>query len=248
MQRYFILPTQVENDRIMIIGDDVHHIKNVMRFKPGDECICCAEDGNDYLVEIESLYPDKIVTRIKKTTPSIGEPFVKVTIAQAMPKGDKWEWVLQKGTEIGAIRFVPFISKRTIVKIDPRKQDKKLDRWRKIVKEAAEQAHRGKIPEVSVPLSWKECLKEAKKADQAWICYEKGGKPLKSLWTDPSLRNIFIIIGPEGGFTEQEISDALEYGIQPITLGPRILRTETAPLVALTAILFASNDLGGEIS
>lgn len=246
MQRYFILPTQIEQERILILGDDVHHIKNVMRLKPGDECICCAGDGEEHLVEIEAIHHDQVITRIKKTIPSTGEPFVQVTIAQSMPKGDKWEWILQKGTEIGAIRFVPFISKRTIVKIDSRKQDKKWQRWRKIVKEAAEQSHRGRIPEVLSPLSWAECLQEAKKADSAWICYEKGGKPLKAVWDEKPVRNIFLMIGPEGGFTEQEIAEAIEVGIQPITLGPRILRTETAPIVALTSILFASDDLGGE--
>jgi len=247
MQRYFVAPEQLKQDQIVIMGDDVHHLKNVMRCQPGDEIICCAGEGEDHLAEIELITAKEVIARVKKTFPSIGEPNVHVTVAQSIPKGDKWEWVLQKGTEIGAVRFVPFISERTIVKIDARKQDKKVERWRKIAKEAAEQAHRGRIPEVSAPLTWTEMLAKAKQAETAWICYEKGGKPLKAVWKEALARDIFLIVGPEGGFTEREVAEALEAGIQPITLGPRILRTETAPLVALTSILFASDDLGGEI-
>jgi 16S rRNA (uracil1498-N3)-methyltransferase len=163
-----------------------------------------------------------------------------------LPKGDKLEWIVQKGTEIGAVSFLPFTSERTVVKIDARKAEKKLERWHRIAKEAAEQAHRGRIPDVSRPLSWKELLSKIEAAEVAWIAYERGGVPLAQAISETDARNILLIIGPEGGFSEKEIEEAKGSGAIPITLGSRILRTETAPLAALSCILFARHDLGGE--
>lgn len=246
MQRYFISPDQMDRGQIWITGDDVHHIKNVMRSRPGDQLVCCDGQGMDYLAEIEELDPAAIRCRVIDTSPSKGEPKTQVTIAQSLPKGDKLEWILQKGTELGAVRFLPFTSERTVVKIDARKIEKKRERWERIVKEAAEQAHRGKVPEVAFPASWKELLEEIRTAKTAWIAYEKGGRPLARVLAEADSREILLIIGPEGGFTEREVAEAEAAGAVPVTLGARILRTETAPLAALSCILFARNDLGGE--
>ncbi|SEN04048.1 16S rRNA (uracil(1498)-N(3))-methyltransferase [Lihuaxuella thermophila] len=246
MQRYFISPDQVNDERILITGDDVHHIKNVMRSRPGDQLVCCDGQGRDYLAEIEELTPAAIRCRVIQISPSKGEPKTQVTIAQSLPKGDKLEWILQKGTEIGAVRFLPFTSERTVVKIDSRKTDKKHERWERIVKEAAEQSHRGIIPEVARPVSWKELLEEIKSAKTAWIAYEKGGQPLAKSLAEAASEEILLIIGPEGGFTETEVAEAEAAGAVPVTLGMRILRTETASLAALSCILFQRNDLGGE--
>ncbi|KPC74724.1 hypothetical protein ADL26_09825 [Thermoactinomyces vulgaris] len=245
MQRYFIAQEQIVETSIRLVGDDVHHIKNVMRNKPGDRIICCAGQGLDYLAEIESIDGDQIIARIVERTPSRGEPRTKVLIAQSLPKGDKLEWILQKGTELGASAFLPFSSERSIVKIDARKIGKKRERWERIVKEAAEQAHRGKLPTVATPMSWKALLQEIGKRECAWIAYEKGGLPLAEAITSAK-DEILLIVGPEGGFTESEIEEAKEAGAVPISLGSRILRTETAPLMALSCILFARKDLGGE--
>ncbi|AUS09474.1 16S rRNA (uracil(1498)-N(3))-methyltransferase [Laceyella sacchari] len=245
MQRYFIAQEQIVETSIRLVGDDVHHIKNVMRNKPGDRIICCAGQGLDYLAEIESIDGDQIIARIVERTPSRGEPRTKVLIAQSLPKGDKLEWILQKGTELGASAFLPFSSERSIVKIDARKIGKKRERWERIVKEAAEQAHRGKLPTVATPMSWKALLQEIGKRECAWIAYEKGGLPLAEAMASAK-DEILLIVGPEGGFTESEIEEAREAGAVPISLGSRILRTETAPLMALSCILFARQDLGGE--
>ncbi|PRZ17144.1 16S rRNA (uracil1498-N3)-methyltransferase [Laceyella sediminis] len=245
MQRYFIAQEQIVETSIRLVGDDVHHIKNVMRNKPGDRIICCAGQGLDYLAEIESIDGDQIIARIVERTPSRGEPRTKVLIAQSLPKGDKLEWILQKGTELGASAFLPFSSERSIVKIDARKIGKKRERWERIVKEAAEQAHRGKLPTVATPMSWKALLQEIGKRECAWIAYEKGGLPLAEAMASAK-DEILLIVGPEGGFTESEIEEAKEAGAVPISLGSRILRTETAPLMALSCILFARQDLGGE--
>lgn len=244
MQRYFIAQEQKMGTAIRIIGEDVHHIKNVMRKKPGDQIICCAGQGVDYLAEIQSLDRDEVLAQIVAEMPSKGEPRTKVLLAQSLPKGDKLEWILQKGTELGASAFLPFTSERSIVKLDARKSAKKQERWNRIVKEAAEQAHRGAVPEVKAPMSWQELLQEITKRECAWIAYEKGGLPLADAIASAT-DEILLIVGPEGGFTAAEIHEAKEAGALPISLGSRILRTETAPLMALSCILFARQDLGG---
>jgi 16S rRNA (uracil1498-N3)-methyltransferase len=246
MQRYFVKPEQIQDGFAQITGEDVHHIRNVMRSKPGDRLIVCAGTGTDCLAEITGIRADEVECRILEETPSAGEPRTRIWIAQSLTKGDKWEWVLQKGTEIGAAGFIPFTSERCVVKIEQKKADKKRERWQRIVKEAAEQAHRGRVPDVAGVLSWKQLLEEIRRSDAAWIAWEKGGKPLSRAISETEARDILLIVGPEGGFSEREVAEATSAGAAAITLGNRILRAETAPLVALSCILFAKNDLGGE--
>ncbi|RAL25846.1 16S rRNA (uracil(1498)-N(3))-methyltransferase [Thermoflavimicrobium daqui] len=245
MQRYFISPTQINGDQIQIVGDDVHHIKTVMRSQIGDQFICCDGQGIDYLVEIIEIHSQYIYCQVIRSSPSQGEPMTQVAIAQSLPKGDKLEMILQKGTEIGAVSFYPFTSERTIVKLQEKKGQKKWERWQRIVKEAAEQSHRGQLPQVYAPMNWKQLLEEIAKAELALIAYEKGGVPLSHVVSHEAKR-ILLVIGPEGGFSEHEIEEAKAVGAIPITLGSRILRTETASLVALSCILFSRKDLGGE--
>jgi 16S rRNA (uracil1498-N3)-methyltransferase len=244
MQRYFITPDQLIGDIIHITGDDVHHIRTVMRGQVGDTFICCLM-GMDYLVKIEEITAKTITCHILERTISIGEPTVQVTVAQGLPKGEKLEWILQKGTELGAVSFSPFSSSRTIVKLDQTKAKKKRDRWSKIVKEAAEQSHRGTIPTVSYPVSWKTLIEEIPKYDVAVIAYEKGGQVLSEVSHLYEAESILMIIGPEGGFSTEEVEEAIEKGAVPVTLGDRILRTETAAISLLTCIMFVHNELGG---
>jgi 16S rRNA (uracil1498-N3)-methyltransferase len=245
MQRYFITPEQAIGDMIHITGDDVHHIRTVMRSKQGDKFICCML-GSDFLVEIEAMEPNAIFCRILEKSPSLGEPKVQVTVAQGLPKGEKWDWILQKCTELGARSFLPFVSTRTIVKIDDSKAKKKRERWSKIVKEASEQSHRGRVPSVSLPMNWKSLLAEVPKYDLAILAYEKGGQALSVIEQLPEARSILMIIGPEGGFSEEEVLEAIDQGAKPITLGNRILRTETAAMSLLTCLMFVHNELGGD--
>lgn len=244
MQRYFIAPDQLIGDIIHITGDDVHHIRTVMRSQIGDTFICCLA-GMDYLVEIQEISSKTITCHVLECNVSIGEPTVQVTLAQGLPKGEKLEWILQKGTELGAISFVPFSSSRSIVKLDNTKASKKRDRWSKIVKEAAEQSHRGTIPTVSYPTSWKSLIAEIPKYDLSLIAYEKGGQVLSEVSNLYEAGTILMIIGPEGGFSSQEVQEAAEKGAVPITLGDRILRTETAAISLLTCLMFVHNELGG---
>lgn len=246
MQRYFISVDRITGTHIHLTGDEVHHIKNVMRSKPGDRIIVCNEDGYDYVCVIEEMSSRQIDCRLVEKFPSQGEPRTNITIAQSLVKGDKFEWIVQKGTEIGASAFQPFQSARSIVKINAQKETKKRDRWQRIAKEAAEQSHRGKVPAVLPVLSWNAMLDEIEKFPLALIAYEKGGMPVNQVIPNFQAEKILLLIGPEGGFTEEEIDEAHARGAVPITLGPRILRAETAPLVALSCLLFSRNELGGE--
>ncbi|GGE14567.1 ribosomal RNA small subunit methyltransferase E [Marinithermofilum abyssi] len=247
MQRYFVNQKQIETSHIVITGDDVHHIKNVMRLVPGDHIICCDGTGQEYLVRIEALDPEKVRGQIEETRRSKGEPAVSVTVSPALLKGDKLDWVLQKGTELGAVSFLPFTSQRTIVKLDGKKAVKRRERWQKIVKEAAEQSRRGRIPEVHPLSSWEGLLSQFTHYDRVLFAYEKGGQPLTQV-LEPRRRDIryLIVLGPEGGFSETEAEAAQAQGARIVGLGSRILRAETASLACLTSILFAHGEIGGE--
>jgi len=176
-----------------------------------------------------------------------GEPSTSVWIAQSLPKGDKFETVIQKGTEIGVTAFIPFVSARTIVQYDAKKETKRLARWRKIAKEAAEQAHRGKVPDVREAIGWKELLKLAGEAALTVFCYEKeDGTQLKDVLRSaprPVDGPILVVIGPEGGFTESEAEEAENAGCKLTGLGRRILRTETAGMVAASCILYEYGEM-----
>lgn len=246
MQRYFISADRITGNNIYLTGDEVHHIRNVMRNKPGDRIIVFSGDGYDYACVIEEMSSRQIHCRLVEKFPSQGEPQTNITIAQSLVKGDKLEWIVQKGTEIGASAFQPFQSTRSIIKINAQKETKKRDRWQRIAKEAAEQSHRGKVPAVLPVLSWNAMLDEIEKFPLALIAYEKGGMPINQVMLKFQAEKILLLIGPEGGFTEEEIDEAYARGAVPITLGPRILRAETAPLVALSCLLFSRNELGGE--
>jgi 16S rRNA (uracil1498-N3)-methyltransferase len=246
MQRYFVRPDQIGTETITIAGDDVHHIKKVMRFRPGDAIICCDGRGTDYVTAIDTIGTHEVVCRVVDRRPSVGEPRVSVTVAQSLPKGDKWEWVLQKGTELGATAFVPFVSARTIVKWDAKKAEKRRERWMRIVKEAAEQAHRGTIPEVMPVADWQALLDRTASAGCAMIAYEGGGHPIQQVLEKGGHSSFLLIVGPEGGFEEREVREAEAAGAVPVSLGSRILRTETAAVAILTAVMYASGEMGGE--
>lgn len=246
MQRYFIEDHQLKPNMITIVGDDVHHIRRVMRYQEGTPLICVDGKGHDYLVEIAKITDAAVHCKIIKVMPSKGETKLQIALAQALPKGDKWEWILQKGTELGVAQFYPFLSERTVVKIHSEKVDKKLSRWQRIVKEAAEQAERGIIPKVHHPVKWDSLLSIIQQWENVWIAYERGGKPFRScLEQQKEDQQALLIVGPEGGFSPNEIEEAVQAGAEPVTLGPRILRTETAAVVGLSCILYANGELGG---
>ncbi|QNG61164.1 16S rRNA (uracil(1498)-N(3))-methyltransferase [Bacillus sp. PAMC26568] len=245
MQRYFIKEKkETLTSEITITGDDVHHISRVMRMKPGSSLICCTSDGQAAQCEIEEVNEDSILCRIVEWQNIDHELPVSVTIASGLPKGDKLEWIFQKGTELGAASFIPFNAARSVVKIDSKKAAKKVERWRKIVKEASEQSYRNLIPEVHEPAGWNKLLEISKSFDLKIVAYEESSKKdelsnlAKALNTAIPGQSILVVFGPEGGLTEEEIKQLADTDFIVCGLGPRILRTETAPLYVLSAISY----------
>jgi 16S rRNA (uracil1498-N3)-methyltransferase len=258
MQRYFVTPEQLSGSMVVLTGDDAHHIGRVMRMEAGDTII--VSDGREVVAQavISSVTAGRVEADISVLLPMDSEPVWSVTVAQSLPKGDKMELVIQKGTEIGASAFLPFQSERMIVQYDDKKEAKRLERWSKIAKEAAEQAHRSRIPAVESVLSWRKLIECIAKYDLALFCYEKeggsGGAGLRDAIryylehqgkSQAERLDILLIVGPEGGFTEREASEAEAAGAAIVGLGKRILRTETAAMVGLACLMYESGEMGG---
>ncbi|UTR09346.1 16S rRNA (uracil(1498)-N(3))-methyltransferase [Evansella sp. LMS18] len=244
MQRYFIDESGFLEDHVEITGEDSKHIQRVMRMEPGDSIICCSASRGCFICEITSFEGEMASARIIAEEKKDTELPVSVTIAHGLPKGDKLELVIQKGTELGAFSFIPFSAERSVVKWDKKKGEKKLTRWNKIAKEAAEQSHRQKIPLVEDVKSLKELTDLFKNYTCVLAAYEEAAKSdekssfhseLKKLGPGDSL---LFIAGPEGGFSDREIEIMKQHGAVPCGLGPRILRSETAPLYGLSAISY----------
>lgn len=253
MQRYFVAPAQFGAEKVTIEGEDARHIARVMRGKAGDKLIVSDGVSREALAEIAEIETGLVTVSILELLPMTHEARIRVTVAQSLPKGDKLETVIQKCTEIGAAAFIPFLSERTIVQYDERKEGKRVERWRKICKEAAEQAHRNIVPEVHPPLSWKLLLQSFSGYDAVYFCYEKEESQqlrsiaapwLSSLAKDASAK-VMIVVGPEGGFSPEECRMAEAAGAVSVGLGPRILRCETAGMVAAACILYESGEMGG---
>ncbi len=241
MPRFFVSPEQVSHDDICIRGNDVNHMKNVLRMKPGDEVSVSDGEGTDYFCRVLSLEKDEVRLSIENSWHSYVELPVELYLFQGLPKGDKMELIIQKAVELGAKAVIPVKTERVIVKIDEKKEQKKLSRWNQIAQAAAKQSGRGLIPQVMPIMTFKEALVMASQLDGSLIPYEKAEGMAAARKTVAELKNckkIGVFIGPEGGFDEKEIELAASAGIRPITLGHRILRTETAGLTMLSILMF----------
>ncbi|WP_421102806.1 16S rRNA (uracil(1498)-N(3))-methyltransferase [Sporosarcina psychrophila] len=243
MQRYFLQSPFDEDGNAIITGDDAKHIARVMRMTVDDDVIAVT-NGEAFVSQITELLPDGIVIRRKGEPLQSNEMPVKVTVACGLPKGDKLDLIVQKGTELGMAGIFPFQAERSIVKWDDKKGDKKVERLRKIAKEAAEQCHRTVIPEVRNPFSVKQLIAESENFDVLLVADEedaKSGDPhkisdrLKSVLPG---QTVLAVFGPEGGLSRSEAETLRSAGFLPIALGPRILRTETAPLYLLSAMSY----------
>ncbi|UOY94056.1 16S rRNA (uracil(1498)-N(3))-methyltransferase [Ectobacillus sp. JY-23] len=241
MQRYFV--ERIENEEVLLNGDDAHHIVKVMRMQPGDVLYCCA-NGKTALCTVAEITNEFVKAAVVQWVEESNELPVFVTIASGLPKGDKLELVLQKGTELGAAAFLPFQAKRSIVKWDSKKGDKKVERWTKIAKEAAEQSHRAVVPSVYAPVTFKELLAMSADYDICIVAYEEESKQGEKARFAGALERLqpgekaLLVFGPEGGLAEEEVTQLREANFIPCGLGPRILRTETAPLYALSAVSY----------
>lgn len=244
MQRYFIDNRYSESSPVIITGEDYHHIVRVMRMKEDDHIYVVFPDQSSAAARIETISSDSVEVRVVKWETEMKELPVKVAIASGLPKGDKLELIFQKGTELGADQFIPFTADRSIVKWDEKKAKKKLDRWEKIVKEAAEQSHRNVVPSVSSPVSFKELLTLSKHFDHTLVAYEEEARTgeksnlSRTLGSIKDGESILVVFGPEGGLTENEVGRCRQEGFLICGLGPRILRTETAPLYVLSAMSY----------
>ncbi|HLR80619.1 MAG TPA: 16S rRNA (uracil(1498)-N(3))-methyltransferase [Bacillota bacterium] len=249
MQRYFIPETNWSEKSVQISGDDAHHIQRVMRFEVGDKLICNHPDGRVALCTIAELSKQTVEATIDRWINEQRELPVQVTIAQGLAKGDKFEWVLQKGTELGAHAFIPYQAERSVVKWNRKKAEKKQQRFERIVKEASEQCHRNKIPTIAPVMTLAELIEKSTNYDVKIFAYEQQverkhdssfASVIQRLEKD---QNVLVCIGPEGGFSENEATILTDHGFIPVRLGPRILRTETAPLYVLASISYHVEEL-----
>lgn len=240
MHRFFVKNGNIEKDSITVYGEDVQHISKVLRLQVGDKIVLCDGEGSDYLATIESMDKTSVRTVILDKEASKGEPDVEVVLYQGIPKSTKMDLIIQKCTEMGILRVVPVSTVRTIVKLESEKDEKKkVERWSKIAEEAAKQSGRGIIPTIEMPMTFPEALKDAARLDAVIVPYElEGSLSIKEALRKDKGSSIGFFIGPEGGFDSSEIEKAKAAGAVPVTLGSRILRTETAGVAVLTSIMY----------
>ncbi len=239
MPRFF--SEQIEYETVIISGDDAKHISKVLRMRVGDRITVCDMRGTDYECEICKIEKTQVVSKIVSKKPSDTEPDIKISIFQALPKASKMEYIIQKCTEIGACEIVPCVMSRCIVKLDGEAEEKKKTaRWQAICEAAAKQSSRGIIPEISYPLSFEAAVERLKEFDLCFACYEKEKKTsLKEVLRGADTpKNAAFLIGPEGGISDEEIEYIRSKGIKTVTLGKRILRTETAPTAVLAMMIY----------
>ena len=241
MQHFFVTPSQVGKERIYIEGSDVNHMKNVLRMHCGEELM--VSDGNNlqYRCAIEGYEEGQAVLKILEEKKVDTELSSRIYLFQGLPKQDKMELIVQKSVELGVYRIIPVSTRRSVVKLDEKKAQKKTERWQQIAVSAAKQAGRGYVPCVAPVVSYPEALRQAEELDMILIPYEleRGMQAAKEIIEGirPG-QSIAVFIRPEGGYEKDELETALGYGAKAITLGRRILRTETAGLAALSILMF----------
>ena len=240
MVRFFVSPEELEGNELQLSGENAQHAK-VLRLKNGEEVLVCNGEGQECLCIVEDAA--SWILAVKERRESQTEAAVKVSVYMAFPKADKLEHVIQKATELGAYEIVAFPSGRCVSRPDEKSLKKKLERWQKIAASAAEQSGRGRVPQVLVLGSFKEALQRAAQADKALMFYEnEQAVTLKMALSSGDYATVSLLTGPEGGLEEKEVGQAREAGLQVCTLGKRILRCETAPLCALSAVMYDAGE------
>jgi 16S rRNA (uracil1498-N3)-methyltransferase len=246
--RFFVSADQIHGQRLVLTGSQARQIYSVLRMRETEQITVLDNRGWQYDVRLDKVSSDLVMGEILAREPALGEPQMKLTLFQALLKKDNFEWVLQKGTELGVARFVPIITQRCVVRQKSIKPAK-LQRWQRIMSEAAEQSGRGRLPELGAPQFLTEALGDVSQFDQALIPWEEEREASllhalkETTYERPSPMRIALFIGPEGGFDEEEIAAAQTAGVLPVTLGPRILRAETAAIVAAALALSAAGEL-----
>ena len=252
MRKFFVENENVnlEEDKILIVGQDVNHIRNVLRLSLSEKILLCDKlNSKNYISEIEKIENESVSCKIVEEVEGESEGNVELHIYQGLPKADKMELIIQKAVELGAYEIIPVATKRAVVKLDDKKAKKKIERWQQIAESAAKQSKRTLIPEIAMPMSWKEALKKAENLDVVLVPYENERgmeatrEVLKSIKPGQS---IGVFVGPEGGFAPEEIEQIAphteEGKAHRISLGRRILRTETAGLATLSMLIFCLDE------
>lgn len=241
MHHFFVTPEQVKEERIYIEGSDVNHIKNVLRMKIGEELQISDGNNKKYICEIETMTQEEVCVKVLEEQAADTELPSRIYLFQGLPKSDKMEFIVQKAVELGVYEIIPVATKRAVVKLDPKKAAKKVERWNSIAEGGAKQSGRIVIPKVNQVMNYKEALAYAKELDVVMIPYELAeGMPETKAFIEKIQpgQSVGIFIGPEGGFETEEVEQAIESGAAPITLGKRILRTETAGLTTLSILMY----------
>ena len=242
MYQFFVEPSQIQDKKIIITGSDVNHMKNVLRMKVGEEiAVRNGVDGKEYRCGIEAFAQDQVICSLRFVKEEGVELPSKIYLFQGIPKADKMELIVQKAVELGVYEVIPVAVKRCVVRLDEKKARAKVSRWQGIAEAAAKQSKRGVVPAVKNPMTMKEAAAYARGMDVKMIPYELAEDIAHTKKMIEAIRpgeSVAVFIGPEGGFEESEISEALAAGIEPVTLGKRILRTETAGLAMLAWMVY----------
>ncbi len=242
MVRFFVSPEELVADCVTLTGENAQHAK-VLRLKAGEEVLLCDGEGNECLCRVEEMDAKALTVSVLSRQESTTEAAVRVSVYMAFPKSDKLEHVIQKATELGAYEIVAFPSARCISKPDEKSLSKKVERWQKIAASAAEQSGRGRIPQVLTLSSYKAALERAAQADKALLFYEnERATTLRMALENGPYKTVSLLTGPEGGLEEAEVKQAMDAGLAVCTLGRRILRCETAPLCALSAVMYDAGE------
>lgn len=242
MTRFFVAPEEINRNFVVLTGENAAHAK-VLRLKNGEQVMICDGQGSECVCTVSDVSPGQISLVVNSVQKSAAEPAVKVSVYMAFPKSDKLEHVIQKATELGAYEIVAFPSDRCISRPDAKSLQKKQERWQKIAASASEQSGRGHIPEVITLGSYSEAISRAIQADKAILFYEnEHATTLRMALETGSYQSVSLLTGPEGGLEEAEVEKARQAGMEICTLGSRILRCETAPLCALSAVMYHTGE------
>ncbi len=245
MHHFFVSRQDINDDRIVLRGATAHQIRDVLRMRPGDEVMLFDNTGWGYRVQLGAVEREAVHARVLDKSPWKTEAQTRVTLYQGLLKAGKFEWVLQKGTELGVAEFVPVLAARSIVGSMDDIGDAKIHRWERIILEAAEQSGRAALPTLARPISFKQACEAAHQRGLALIPWEEERSfRLRQALQDHASKHVSLMIGPEGGFAQEEVDIARAAGVIPVTLGPRILRAETAGLAAAAAVLYETGDFG----
>lgn len=238
MHRFFVPPTAVQDGAVAFSADQARQMARVLRLQPGETVLALDGLGAEHTVTLGSVTPTTATGSVTATAVAAGEAAVRVTLYQALLKGDRWDYVLQKGTELGVAAFVPVLARRCVAQAEG---EEKRRRWERIVLEAAEQSGRGVLPPVAAPVSLAAALPAS--AGVRLFLHESATTPLRAA-LPPSFTEVALFVGPEGGFDDREVAEAAAAGAQVVGLGPRILRAETAGAATTAALLYAAGQFG----